>query len=314
MPIDKSWKHLEVSCRLRARDLHVGKEKWQTAQVLVSFRYPELDKRTYASSPFLNRDSDWVEQSTAFSVPPDATQVELEIGLFGTTGYLDVDDLHIAPTGREVSVKASTSKPMTPPGTQPHEYSLLEEGLTLRLFEPWRPMPGAAFEHMKEKLAAGLLNQTQWHFTRGFTLGEDRLLGVVAGGYVVVGVWPGPPAPQTLFGVVSSLRGTVDSVGSSKFGNVITELKAHRAIWNPKITALIFPFTVTGLDGSLLQSRIYLVPTRKHTIIVYVSAGAKNPDEVFAGVEQTLGERSIAAELAVSAEWANEMLALAKAP
>ena len=138
--------------------------------------------------------------------------------------------------------------------------------------------------------------------------------GAVPGEYVLVGIWPGPPAPPTLLGVVSSFHGAVNSIGTSKFGGVITDLKLHRAIWNPKLTALIFPLTVTGLDDTLLQSRLYMLPTKKHTVMVYVSAGAKKPDEVFAEVEQTLGEGSIATDLAVSAEWANEMLVLAKAP
>jgi hypothetical protein len=48
---------------------------------------------TYPAIPDLTANSDWVTKEVALQVPTDATQLQLQPGLWGSKGLFEIDDL-----------------------------------------------------------------------------------------------------------------------------------------------------------------------------------------------------------------------------
>lgn len=97
VPVDPTWKQVDISARMKARRLVVGTETWQTARVTTVFLDENKKIAHYASASTLWVDTDWVSRTLRDDVPADAKFLSIQIGVWGPAGELSVDDVKLIP-------------------------------------------------------------------------------------------------------------------------------------------------------------------------------------------------------------------------
>ncbi len=87
-------KAIVVSARLKLSNYEKGPENWHRARVSLTFLNDQNKMvGTYPAIPDLTANSDWVTKEVTLQVPADATQLQLQPGLWGSKGVFEIDDL-----------------------------------------------------------------------------------------------------------------------------------------------------------------------------------------------------------------------------
>lgn len=97
LEIEPDWvgQKLIISAGMRAADLVVGEQGWQTARIALSFKTPE-GKTDYPQPLSLDMNQpEWLELTSEWKVPEGVVLLEINIALFHTTGTLDVKNLTV---------------------------------------------------------------------------------------------------------------------------------------------------------------------------------------------------------------------------
>jgi hypothetical protein len=102
-------KTIAVSARLKLSNYEKGPEAWHRARVSLTF-LNDAGKMvgTYPAIPDLTANSDWVTKEVTLQVPADATQLQLQPGLWGSKGVFEIDNL-------AVRVASTTTAPVPAP-------------------------------------------------------------------------------------------------------------------------------------------------------------------------------------------------------
>lgn len=96
------WKALEVSARIRAKDVVLGKNAWDT----VTFQFTTLaaDGKTIVGGKdgkytkfMIQRDQDWTAHKTTKEIPDGAKFLEIQCWNMGGQGIGDFDDIVVTP-------------------------------------------------------------------------------------------------------------------------------------------------------------------------------------------------------------------------
>lgn len=112
--LDRSWQYLDVSVRLRGQDIVRGQQHWQTAR--LEYTFENSQGRHIAGWPWLGlRDSGstdgWLTLTNQrMRIPRDAAYLRLAVGLWDTTGTLDVDDVTVVPI-EKAAIRAARIDP-----------------------------------------------------------------------------------------------------------------------------------------------------------------------------------------------------------
>ena len=96
LKLSPEWTKLTISARLKLSNYQKGPEGWHGARIALRF----LDDKnqmvgTYPSTPEVTGNTDWDTKEVTLAIPPGATQLQLEPGLWGSKGLLEVDDIVI---------------------------------------------------------------------------------------------------------------------------------------------------------------------------------------------------------------------------
>jgi beta-galactosidase len=103
-------KTIVVSGRLKLSNYEKGPEAWHRARVSMRFMNANGDLiGDYPATPDLRENSDWVTKEVTLQVPKDATQLQLQPGLWGSKGLFEIDDLVV-----RVTALAQVAPPLVP--------------------------------------------------------------------------------------------------------------------------------------------------------------------------------------------------------
>ncbi|HZH07996.1 MAG TPA: hypothetical protein VEY69_15100, partial [Lautropia sp.] len=92
-------KTVVVSARLKLSNYEKGPENWHRAR--VSMRFMDSGGKLvgdYPAIPDLRENSDWVTKEVTVQVPAEATQLQLQPGLWGSKGLFEIDDIVVKVT------------------------------------------------------------------------------------------------------------------------------------------------------------------------------------------------------------------------
>jgi hypothetical protein len=103
-------KTVVVSARLKLSGYEKGPEAWHRARVSLTFLNEKgVMVGDYPAIPDLTANSDWVTKEVTLKVPAEATQLQLQPGLWGSKGVFEIDDLVV-----RVAEVAPVPVPVTP--------------------------------------------------------------------------------------------------------------------------------------------------------------------------------------------------------
>ncbi len=101
LKLSPEWTKLTISARFKLSDYQKGPEPWHGAR--IGLRFVNDNKQMvggYPVTPDVTGNTDWVTKEVTIDIPPGATQLQLDPGLWGSKGLLEIDD---------IVVKASTA-------------------------------------------------------------------------------------------------------------------------------------------------------------------------------------------------------------
>src|SRR4028119_1359987 len=101
LKLSPEWNKLVVSARFKVSNFEKGPEDWHGPRIGLRF----LDAKNlvvgdYPSIPEVAGNTDWVTKEVSLDIPAGATQLQLDPGMWGSKGLLELDD---------IIVKASTA-------------------------------------------------------------------------------------------------------------------------------------------------------------------------------------------------------------
>ncbi|HEX8833032.1 MAG TPA: hypothetical protein VF719_02465, partial [Abditibacteriaceae bacterium] len=94
LKLSPEWTKLVVSARFRLSDYQKGPEGWHGAR--IGLRFVDDNKQMvgdYPPSPSATGNTDWVTKEVTMDIPAGATQLQLDPGLWGSKGLLEIDDI-----------------------------------------------------------------------------------------------------------------------------------------------------------------------------------------------------------------------------
>ena len=100
LKLSPEWRKLTISARFKLSNYEKGPEGWHGARIGLRF----VDEKNqmvggYPVTPDVTTNTDWVTKEVTIDIPAGATQLQLDPGLWGSKGLLEIDD---------IVVKAST--------------------------------------------------------------------------------------------------------------------------------------------------------------------------------------------------------------
>lgn len=96
LKLDPKWQKLTITTHMAAQNLKPGKEDWHNARLPLRFVNDKGEKVGDLPIPLaLTRDSAWRTMTMQVAIPPGATYLKLQAGLFFATGTMKLDDLII---------------------------------------------------------------------------------------------------------------------------------------------------------------------------------------------------------------------------
>ncbi len=94
-------KKVELSCRVRTKDVRIGTEKDHLPAVMLTFFDENRSQLGYVWLGHYRGTQDWQSDAKVFDVPPLAREAIVHIGLFGATGEVDFDQVDLKmPSGK----------------------------------------------------------------------------------------------------------------------------------------------------------------------------------------------------------------------
>lgn len=110
--IPASVQAIEMTCRMRVRDLRRGKQSWFDARIMMDFKDAEGKKLPGAPAPNRGKITDgWVERSVTFLVPHGARTLDFMPALFQVeSGTFDLDDVMLKPIDPAAPRQAAQAK------------------------------------------------------------------------------------------------------------------------------------------------------------------------------------------------------------
>ncbi len=113
--LDPQWKSLLLSAKLKLSNFQQGPEQWHGGRVALRFLDDQNQMTgTYPPMPQLQKDSDWTTQTVLLDVPPGATQLQIQPGLWGSKGVFELDDLVVrgsALSAQQLALQIERSAP-----------------------------------------------------------------------------------------------------------------------------------------------------------------------------------------------------------
>ncbi len=96
--LDPSWKALKIGVRMRTEGLRVGANPWENARLMSSFlNAAGTELKGETATPFLAKDTDWVQLEVLQPIPAGAVFLKLTPFLLQATGIADFDDITVEP-------------------------------------------------------------------------------------------------------------------------------------------------------------------------------------------------------------------------
>lgn len=98
LKLEPEWKTLVLKTKLAAQNLQVGRADWHNARLPLRFVNDQDEKVGTLPPPFfLAADADWKTMEMKLTIPPGATYLKLQPGLYFATGLMKLDDIVIQP-------------------------------------------------------------------------------------------------------------------------------------------------------------------------------------------------------------------------
>lgn len=108
-PVQKDWKQMHISVRMRVQGMKPGKESWQIAKVMVRFdETMQGGKQWYQPGPEVRTDTDWVTIENTFEVSEGAGVMVIAPAMFADAGVAEFDDLVVQPVDAKLAAEIAT--------------------------------------------------------------------------------------------------------------------------------------------------------------------------------------------------------------
>jgi len=93
------WIGLGISVKLRIKDYQQGAEPWHGVKVFARFKNLNNEAVGGDAAVISVKESvaEWRDYANQVVVPTGATQAVIEVGLWGSAGVLEIDDLRVTP-------------------------------------------------------------------------------------------------------------------------------------------------------------------------------------------------------------------------
>jgi protein-L-isoaspartate(D-aspartate) O-methyltransferase len=91
---------IELEAWIRVRNVTQGRSSEEVSMLAITFYDTERRELGYAWIGPFRGTTDWLRLGKTVRIPLEAREAILRIGLFGSTGQLDVDDIRITPRRR----------------------------------------------------------------------------------------------------------------------------------------------------------------------------------------------------------------------
>lgn len=96
--VGKDWAGIDVSAKVRLKNLKKGPEGYNTATILYTFEDAQGQHVGDWSQKMLMQDQDWTEvKGKVAALPPGAVSLLVQIGFMNASGVLDMDDVTVTP-------------------------------------------------------------------------------------------------------------------------------------------------------------------------------------------------------------------------
>ena len=113
--LEREWAELRVSAVMACKDLEFGEGPDDTFRVAIHFEDEDAnDIGSPDEVPELIEDTDWVDVSATFRVPPDAHAMVLRLGNFGAAGECKIDEIRVIPEKLRRPVRVAAPEPDEP--------------------------------------------------------------------------------------------------------------------------------------------------------------------------------------------------------
>jgi hypothetical protein len=114
--LDREWAELRVSAVMACNGLEFGEGPDDTFRVAIHFEDKDGNHVGVPDKvPELIEDTDWVDVSATFSVPPDAQAMVLRLGNFGAAGDCRIDEIRVIPEKLRRPVRVAAPEPREEP-------------------------------------------------------------------------------------------------------------------------------------------------------------------------------------------------------
>ena len=97
LPLKPQWKTLQISARMKATKVKMGKQSWQGPRLNLDFHDASGKSLFQLGGPRLNKDSGWKVISQDVGVPKNAKTLIMQVAVFGPGGQFSVDDIKVVP-------------------------------------------------------------------------------------------------------------------------------------------------------------------------------------------------------------------------
>jgi hypothetical protein len=153
LKLSPEWTKLTVSARFKLSGYQKGPEVWHGPRVGLRF----LDAKNqmvgdYPTQPEIAGNTDWVTKEVSMDIPAGAAQLQIEPGLWGSKGLLEIDDIIVkaspAATAAQLVAPVDAALPADEPKPEPklavgelvsRMVGLHSDGLHPRERHQWRP-------------------------------------------------------------------------------------------------------------------------------------------------------------------------------
>ena len=97
-----TWKAFRIRAKMRAKNLKIGDEPWESARITMMTANAEGERAGgYLDVVQLREDSDWKIVEVVNPIAKDASVLQIEPSLIGSTGVFDVDDIEVLDASHE---------------------------------------------------------------------------------------------------------------------------------------------------------------------------------------------------------------------
>src|SRR4028119_2133179 len=115
LKLSPEWTKLTVSARFKVSNFEKGLEDWHGPRIGLRF----LDDKNlvvgdYPPIPEVAGNTDWVTKEVSLDIPAGATQLQLDPGLWGSKGLLELDDIIVKGSTAATATAATAAQLVAP--------------------------------------------------------------------------------------------------------------------------------------------------------------------------------------------------------